>query len=159
MSIDPELDLTIERVIHAPRAKIWSAWTDPGKLARWWLPAPAVCRVERLEPRPGGAFVTSMSEDGTTFTDHLNACFLAVDELERLVWTNAVDADLRPTAGLPFPLTADVTLADHPEGTDYRVVVRHGDPKARAKHEEMGFFEGWGTVTAQLAALAEGGPA
>ena len=159
MTIDPELDLTIERVIRAPRAKVWSAWTEPDELARWWLPSPAVCRVERLEPHPGGGLVTSMSEDGTTFTDHVNACFIVVEEQKRLVWTNAVDADWRPTPGLPFTLTAEITLTDHPDGTDYRAVVRHGDPKARATHEEMGFFEGWGTVTAQLAALTEGGAA
>jgi uncharacterized protein YndB with AHSA1/START domain len=34
--------------------------------------------------------------------------------------------------------------------------VRHGDPEARARHEELGFEDGWGTVAAQLAAVAEG---
>jgi uncharacterized protein YndB with AHSA1/START domain len=52
-------------------------------------------------------------------------------------------------------MTAEITLGDHPDGTDYRVVVRHGDPAARARHEELGFLEGWGTVTGQLAALTE----
>ncbi|MFD4367533.1 hypothetical protein [Rhodococcus sp. NPDC058521] len=52
-------------------------------------------------------------------------------------------------------MTAEITLLDHPEGTDYTAVVRHADPKARALHEELGFFDGWGAVTAALAALAE----
>ncbi|MEV0646276.1 SRPBCC domain-containing protein [Phytomonospora sp. NPDC050363] len=155
--MNPELDLTIERVIRAPRAKVWNAWTKPENLGRWWLPAPTICRVERLEPRPGGAFVTSMSDDGAKFTDHLDACFLVVEELERIVFTNAVDSGLRPAAGLPFTMTADIALLDHPDGTDYRVVVRHADPATRAVHEEMGFAEGWGTVTAQLAEVAENG--
>ena len=52
-------------------------------------------------------------------------------------------------------MTAEITLGDHPDGTDYRVIVRHGDPAARARHEELGFSDGWGSVTAQLAAVAE----
>lgn len=153
--MNPELDLTIQRIIRAPRASVWSAWTDPEKLQRWWLPAPSVCRVERLEPRPGGAFVTSMSDDGAEFTDHLDACFLVAHEMERLAFTNAVDSDWRPVTNLPFAMTADVALLDHPEGTDYRVVVRHGDSATRDRHEQLGFAEGWGTVTEQLARLAE----
>jgi uncharacterized protein YndB with AHSA1/START domain len=27
--VNPDLDLTISRVIKAPRSVIWSAWTDP----------------------------------------------------------------------------------------------------------------------------------
>ncbi|MBM7493210.1 hypothetical protein JOD64_004432 [Micromonospora luteifusca] len=44
---------------------------------------------------------------------------------------------------------------DHPDGTDYRVIVRHGDPAARDLHEKIGFADGWGSVTAQLAGVAE----
>ncbi|NUR88331.1 MAG: polyketide cyclase [Nonomuraea sp.] len=152
--MNPDLDLGLERVIRAPRAAVWQAWTDPARLARWWIPAPTRCRVERLEVRPGGAFVTRMSEDGAAFVPHLDACFLAVDELERLVFTNAVDSSWRPASPAPVPMTATITLADHPDGTDYRLVVRHADPEARALHEKLGFSEGWGTVTGQLATEA-----
>jgi uncharacterized protein YndB with AHSA1/START domain len=154
--MNTDLDLALERVIRAPRAAVWAAWTDPSRLEKWWLPAPSACRVERLEPRPGGAFVTRMSEDGTEFVPHLDACFLVVDELERIVFTNAIDSAWRPADPAPVPMTAAITFGDHPEGTDYRLVVQHGDPEARARHERLGFAEGWGTVTAQLAALAEG---
>ncbi|WP_210603477.1 ArsR/SmtB family transcription factor [Brevibacterium oceani] len=41
------------------------------------------------------------------------------------------------------------------DGTDYTAVVRHGSPEQRARHEELGFFDGWGTVTDQLAAAVE----
>ncbi|MEU4197238.1 SRPBCC domain-containing protein [Kribbella sp. NPDC026611] len=153
---DPELDLRVERVIRAPRERVWAAWTEPGKFARWWVPAPTVCRVERLEVRAGGGIVTWMSEDGQTFEPHLDASFLLVEELERLVWTNAINSSWRPVEPEPFVMTAEVVFADHPEGTDYRIVVRHGSAVQRARHEEMGFADGWGSVTKQLAAVAEG---
>ena len=153
--MNPDLDLTLRRVIRAPRTIVWRAWTDPSQLAQWWVPAPTIARVDRLEVRPGGAFVTSMSDDGVEFVPHLDASFLVVDDLERLAFTNAVDSRWRPARPDPIAMVAEILLDDHPTGTDYRVVVRHGDPAARARHEELGFFDGWGSVTEQLAALVE----
>jgi uncharacterized protein YndB with AHSA1/START domain len=86
----------------------------------------------------------------------VDAAFLVVDEQQRLVFTNAIDSRWRPADPSPVAMTAEITFGEHPEGTDYRVVVRHGDPAARARHEELGFMEGWGSVTEQLAALVEG---
>ena len=151
--LDPDLDLALDRVIRAPRHRVWEAWTDPTQLARWWVPAPTRCRVERLDVRPGGGFVTLMSEDGAAFVPHLDACFLVVEPGERIVFTNAVDSRWRPADAAPVAMTAEIGLRDHPDGTDYRVTVRHGDPAARARHADLGFADGWGTTTAQLARL------
>ena len=52
-------------------------------------------------------------------------------------------------------MTAEIIMRDHPDGTDYRLIVRHLDPASRARHERLGFFDGWGTVTQQLARLVE----
>ncbi|RZQ61191.1 SRPBCC domain-containing protein [Amycolatopsis suaedae] len=153
--MNPDLDLGIDRIIRAPRKLVWEAWTDPANLARWWLPEPSRCRVERLEVRPGGGLVTTMSDDGEAFVPHMDACFLVVDEYERIVFTNAVDSGWRPANPAPVPLTAEIVMLDHADGTDYRVTVRHGDPAARDRHAELGFADGWGTVTGQLAALVE----
>ncbi|GAA1580560.1 SRPBCC domain-containing protein [Kribbella karoonensis] len=152
---DPELDLVVERVIRAPRAKVWRAWSDPERFAQWWVPAPAICRVRRLELRPGGAMVTELSEDGRAFEPHLDASFLVVEELERLVLTNAIDSTWRPADPQPIAVTAEVLLADHAEGTQYRIIARHGSAAARGLHEELGFADGWGAVTKQLAAVVE----
>jgi uncharacterized protein YndB with AHSA1/START domain len=153
--VNPDLDLALARVIRAPRATVWRAWTDPARLAQWWVPAPARSRVDRLEARPGGAFVTQLSEDGVHFAPHLDACFIVVEDLERIVFTNAIDSAWRPGNPAPVAMTAEITFGAHPDGTDYRVVVRHGDPAARARHASLGFIDGWGSVTEQLAGLAE----
>jgi uncharacterized protein YndB with AHSA1/START domain len=96
-----------------------------------------------------------MSDDGIDFAPHLDACFLAVDVGERIVFTNAVDSRRRPATPEPVAMTAEIIIRDHPDGTDYRVIVRHRDPAARSRHQELGFFDGWGTVTEQLARLVE----
>jgi uncharacterized protein YndB with AHSA1/START domain len=156
-AIDPKLDLTIQRLIRAPRDALWRAWTEPRLLEQWWVPAPALSRVDRLEVRPGGGFVTQMSEDGRTFFPHTNSVFLLVEPEHRLVFTNAVDSDWRPAAPAPVLMTAEIVFGQHAEGTDYRAIVRHGDPKDRDRHEALGFFDGWGSVTEALAALVESG--
>ncbi|GAA1549351.1 MULTISPECIES: SRPBCC domain-containing protein [Brevibacterium] len=152
---DSALDLTIQRVIQAPKETIWSAWTEPDKLAQWWIPAPLTLRVDALELHPGGAFVTHMSEDGESFSPHVDAVFLVVEDNSRLVFTNAVNSSWHPAFPDPVSMTTEIILTDHEDGTDYQAVVRHGSPKQRARHEELGFFDGWGTVTEQLAKSVE----
>src|SRR5688572_10237370 len=66
-SFNPELDLTISRVIKAPRRVVWSAWTDPAQFEQWWVPAPARCKVREMDLRPGGALLTDISENGGEF--------------------------------------------------------------------------------------------
>ena len=97
-----------------------------------------------------------MSDDGETFVPHTDSVFLVVDDGRRLVFTNAVDSGWRPAAPAPVAMTADIRFDDHPDGTEYRVTVRHGTPADRRHHEELGFLDGWGSVTEALAALVEG---
>jgi hypothetical protein len=67
-SLHPELDLTVSRIIKAPRSAVWSAWADPASFEQWWVPAPEVCRVRDMDLRPGGSFRTEISQDGTEYT-------------------------------------------------------------------------------------------
>lgn len=152
---NPDLDLSIQRVIRAQKQTIWDAWTTPVQLAQWWIPAPLQLRVDSLELTPGGAFVTQMSEDGTEWRPHVDAVFLVIEEGSRLVFTNAVSSSWHPALPDPVAMTTEIILGDHPDGTDYQAIVRHGSPEQRARHEELGFFDGWGTVTDQLAAAVE----
>jgi uncharacterized protein YndB with AHSA1/START domain len=150
---NPDLDLTITRVIKAPRQAVWHAWTEPQSFEQWWVPAPARCKVVAMDLRPGGSLVTEISEDGGDFAPHLNAGFLAVDHRERIVFTNALTGGWRP-AEEPF-MTAIITLEDHPLGTNYLAHVMHKSNADRDMHEKMGFYDGWGTVAEQLAKLVE----
>lgn len=152
-TINPDLDLTIARIIMAPRSTVWNAWAQPRRFEQWWIPAPAKCRVVEMDLRAGGSFVTEMSEDGGEFMPHLSGCFLDIVEGERIVFTNALVEGWRP-AQQPF-MTAVITLRDHADGTAYEAYVMHKDNADRTMHAEMGFHDGWGTVMEQLAKLVE----
>lgn len=151
--MNPDLDLQIERIIQAPVADVWAAWTDPEQLAQWFIPEPMECRVDRLELTPGGAFVTSMRVPGGETMPHIDGCILAAVPHQRLVYTIAIDSSWRPRAVDHLRMTAELTFAEHSEGTRFRAVISHADESDRAHHEELGFAAGWTTVIDQLAAL------
>lgn len=151
----PELDLTVSRIIAAPRAAVWDAWTTPASFEQWWVPAPTLCKVHEMELRPGGGFRTEISDDGVEYGPHITGSFLAVDYLERIVYTDALVAGWRPSDAA-F-VTAIITMEDHPGGTAYSATAVHRNVADRALHEELGFHDGWGTVAGQLADFVERG--
>ena len=148
-------ELTISRHIAAPPAAVWDAWSDPAKLAQWWIPAPIICRVDQLDLRPGGGFVTRMREEGATdFQPHVDGCFLEAIPNERLVFTTVLTEGWQPVDPW-LALTAILTFEAKDGGTLYSARVLHKNPEDSAKHDEMGFHEGWGTTIDQLAAMLE----
>ena len=46
-----ELEIRVERVFEAPRAHVFSVWTDPQLIPEWWGDGTV---VEEMDVRPGG---------------------------------------------------------------------------------------------------------
>jgi uncharacterized protein YndB with AHSA1/START domain len=80
-------------------------------------------------------------------------CYLEVVPQKRLIWTDALLAGYRPSAN-PF-FTAVLELEPSGKGTRYTATAIHRDEQGRKKHEEMGFYQGWGTVLDQLVVYAK----
>ncbi|MGE0627768.1 MAG: SRPBCC family protein [Hyphomicrobiaceae bacterium] len=144
-------ELFITRLIDAPPAKVWKAWSIPEHLARWWIPAPIECRVIKLDLRPGGGFETRMREGNGDWKPHVEACFLEVVPNQRLVWTTCLSEGWRPTEPW-LALTAVISFEEEGKGTRYSARVMHKSAADSRKHDELGFSEGWGTAIDQLAA-------
>ncbi len=149
---DPKLDLVLERDIDVSRELVWTAWTEPEHLSKWFTPAPWTVTDCQIDLRPGGIFRTVMrSPDGKEFPNL--GCYLEVVPLERLVWTDALLPGYRPSE-TPF-FTAILTLEPRGNGTRYTAIAVHRDEAGRKKHEEMGFHDGWGKALDQLVAHAK----
>lgn len=152
-AFDPELDLLLERVVPTPRRLVWKAWTEPERLMKWFCPRPwATVRCE-IDLRPGGGFATVMrSPEGTEVAGA--GCYLLVEPDSRLVWTTALTAGFRPhaqpTSDTDFVFTAVLTFTEEAGGTRYRAHGMHATAKARQRHEDMGFHDGWSTALDQL---------
>lgn len=151
---DDTRDLIISRLISAPRAAVWRAWSEPDLLKEWWCPKPWTTQVLAFDLHPGGAFHTLMTgPDGNT-SDNPGS-FLEVVPHSRLVFTSMLTAGWRP--GTPWlGFTAIITLSDEGTGTRYTATVMHPDLAAREQHEQLGFFEGWNRVITQLDEFASG---
>ncbi|MHA4838026.1 SRPBCC family protein [Sphingopyxis sp. MSC1_008] len=147
--------LSISRLIAAPPSAVWNAWSVPENLAKWWIPAPIECQVVTLDLRPGGGFVTRMREDGAAdFQPHVDGCFLEAIPEKKLVFTTVLTEGWQPAEPW-LALTAILTFEAQDGGTLYSARVLHKTPEDSAKHDEMGFYEGWGTAIGQLAELVE----
>ncbi len=148
-----KLDLEISRFLAAPRARVWQAWTDPAILRQWWCPRPWTTEVRAFDLWPGGDFHTFMSgPDGGTSDNP--GCFLEIVPGERLVFTSMLTGGWRPATPW-LGMTAIFTFADEGNGTRYVARCLHKDMADSRKHEEMGFFEGWGTCVTQLEEIAK----
>ncbi|MBI2422364.1 MAG: SRPBCC family protein [Candidatus Hydrogenedentes bacterium] len=146
---DPKLDLVLERVIDVPRELVWRAWTEPEHLKVWFCPKPWSVTDCEIDLRPGGVFSTTMcSPDGEKFPNA--GCYLEVVHHERLVFTDALLPGYRP-APKPF-MTGIITFEVHGSGTRYTATALHADEANRKQHEDMGFYQGWGTALDQLVA-------
>ena len=147
---DPNLDLVLERVIDVPRELVWQALTEPEHLKQWFCPKPWRVSECEVDLRPGGMMRTVMQgPDGEVIPGA--GCYLEVIPQERLVWTDALLPGYRPSES-PF-FTAVLELETVPGGTRYRATAIHRDPESKQKHEEMGFYQGWGTALDQMVEL------
>ena len=78
--------LTLKRRFNAPPAKVYAAWTDPKKIARWFGPAE---RRERRAPRPTCASAAAITSSCTCRATGMTSCgvYREVVPNEKLVFT------------------------------------------------------------------------
>ena len=149
-------DLEIVRTLKAPRRLLWKAWSDPDLLKEWWCPKPWKTDVKAFEFRPGGDFHTYMTgplPNGEQGESDNPGCFLDIVPEERIVCTSMLTGGWRPTEPW-IGITSVFLLEDTPDGTRYTARCMHRNGDERTKHEEMGFYDGWGTMIDQLDAFA-----
>lgn len=152
MTFPADRELTLTRDIDVPRDKLWRCWTEPELIKQWFTPKPWKTVDAVMDVRPGGSTVITMeSPEGSRFPNP--GLYLEVVPNERLVFTDAFTAAWEPSEK-PF-MTGILTFEDLGGGrTRYTAVVRHWTTTDREQHEAMGFHEGWGKATDQLAELA-----
>jgi uncharacterized protein YndB with AHSA1/START domain len=97
--------------VRASPARVFSAWTDPDQLRRWWGPIGATCPTADVDLRVGGRYrIANRFPDGKTIW--IVGEFEVVAPPHRLVYTWRLD---------PGPeRTERVTVSFEPHGDGYR---------------------------------------
>jgi len=146
-------ELVLTRLIDVPREKLWRCWTEPKLMLQWFTPAPWKTIHAETDVRPGGAsYVVMQGPDGTKMPNR--GVYLEVIKNEKLVFTDAYTSAWEPSEN-PF-FTCILTFEDAGNGqTRYTARALHWTRENLEAHEKMGFHQGWGIATDQMAALAK----
>lgn len=83
------------RLINAPTEVVWESLTNKTFLEKWWWLKPATGFISSLDVRPGGLFHYEINNTEPT----INADFIFIEVIknQRLVITNALTRELKPT--------------------------------------------------------------
>lgn len=145
-------ELVLDRLIDAPRDKVYRCWTEPELLMQWFAPQPWSTPHAELDVRPGGMSLVVMADpDGNQFPNP--GVYLDVVPNEKLVFTDAFTSAWEPSER-PF-FVCELTFADEGGKTRYIARAKHWTQETKEEHERMGFHEGWGICADQLEALAK----
>lgn len=143
-------DLTLTRVLDAPRALAFKAWTDPRMLAQWWGPKGFTNPRCETDARPGGAIRIDMrGPDGTVYP--MDGTFEEVVPPKRIVLTTS---PLKEKGERVFVTRITVTFEESSGKTTLNLQVRVleiFDPIA--ERYLSGMSRGWNLSLDRLAAL------
>ncbi len=147
-------ELVLEKVLDAPKEKLFRCWTDPELMKKWFAPRPwTTSKVERDLRPGGGSLVVMQSPEGQEYPNP--GVYLEIVPNQKLVFSDAFTAGWVPKDGAPF-FVAEVTFEDAGNGkTKYKAVARHWTKESCEQHAQMGFHEGWGQCAQQLEEVAK----
>lgn len=82
----PAPSLSVVRLLEAPRAKVFKAWTDPRELRKWWGPEGYSCPSAEVDLRVGGRYrLGFQSEGGDPF--HVGGVYREIVRPAKLVFS------------------------------------------------------------------------
>jgi len=136
---EPEQQLTITRILDAPRELVFQAWTDPKLVAQWWGPRGFTAPVCELDARPGGSILIHMrGPDGKVYP--MTGVYREILPPERLVF---VSSALDETGNPLFDVLTTITLAAHGTKTKQTLEARVIQKTAKAAPYLAGMEIGW----------------
>ena len=122
-------------------------------LKPWFCPKPWRVSHAEMDVRAGGASNIVMAGPNGEVMPNPGS-YLEVVKNERVVFTNAFTGGWtpQPVSKPGFMFVGIIEFADAGAGkTLYTARVRHWTEEDCKAHEKMGFYQGWGTATDQLA--------
>jgi len=134
--------LTIEKYFNAPLQLVWDAWTQSEHIMKWWAPKGIDMKVIEHNFTIGGKWkYAALMTDGNEYITE--GTYTEIDALKKIVTI----ADFKP-------MTENVEIHVHFEAdgekTKFTFSVVHATQEYCKQQEEMGFYNGWGSVLGRL---------
>ena len=137
--------VTVTRLINAPQARVYKAWTDPEDMKKWTGPGDRTLGFFECDYRVGGRYRLGMSgPDGSSIA--ASGTYRVIEPPKKLVYTWKWESQ---APGDPESL---VTVLFNARGKETEVVVIHEGLKADAQKDHE---EGWGGSLDKLQSLFE----
>lgn len=142
--VTEDTSLEVRRLIRAPRARVFEAWTRPEDVKRWSAPGPLTTTVAEVDLRVGGKFRIHIAGPGGEDYRAVGE-YREVTPPARLVYTWSWEAGESVKDSL-------VTVEFHDRNGDTEVVLRHsGLPDAATRESHV---EGWTSCLEKLVEVA-----
>ncbi len=156
-NVSSAAELVITRILDAPCALVFKAWTDPEHLMNWFAPKGCAMPYCKIDLRPGGVFhyCMRMTEGRDIWGIGI---FREIVVPERIVYTDAfADANgnqVPPThyglsSSHPAETLVTVTFTEYEGKT--KLTLRHSIPIS--VEERAGTEEGWTQMLDRLAEM------
>jgi len=141
----PAFELVLEKVINAPRERVYAAWANPEEIKRWFAPKPYTLIVKQMDFKPNGTFQMAMrAPDGMEHS--FGGRYREIVPPEKLVWTGEF------TNGPADQIRTEVNF--EAQGTKTKVKARQTFSVLTPETEPAtkGAKEGWTMTLNQLEA-------
>lgn len=141
--MDDKHVLTIERILNAPREKVWLACTDEIELSKWWgQPKDGVMPFAKLDFKEGGSFHFMVELPGD-IEIWGKSVYKEIVEPERLVFDEYFSDEAGTLTDDDELPKSEITLTLLVEGSGTKLIVRH-EGFGVAPHTILEYKEGWG---------------
>ena len=141
-SNDPNRTLTLERTFKAPLKLVWEAWTQPEHIAQWWGPKGMETKVIEHNFTIGGQWKYIMTmPDGSEFI--AEGIYSEIVPFEKIISS----ADFKP---MTEEVEIQALFVEMGNETKLTFNVVHATEEYCKQQEQMGFYNGWGSVFDRL---------
>jgi uncharacterized protein YndB with AHSA1/START domain len=144
-------ELTITRLINAPKELVFKAWTDVKMLAKWWGPDGFTSPVSEIDAKPGGKIYIDMkAPDGTVHP--MDGEVHEIIPNERFVFTSAA---LDEKDNRLFEVMNTVTFTEENGKTRLTLHAKVSNIRTEGRQHVSGMTEGWSQTIDRLINLVE----
>lgn len=146
-------ELTLTRMLDAPRELVFKVWTEAEHLAKWWGPHSFTNPVCETDVRPGGKILIHMAApDGSV--NVLRGSFREIQALQKVVFAIGGFEDENGEQGVENLITATFEDVDgKTKLTTHVAVIKAADYLLEAVE---GMEEGWTQSIDRMQQYAEG---